>query len=57
MFFVTRAKSLLPIHSTFLQAKGKENPFDKLFFFDLKKLKKVKWQTPKEENVWPIQKE
>ena len=32
-FFVTRTKSLLPIHPLFLQTKEKGNPLEKLLFF------------------------
>ena len=42
MFFVTRTKSLLPIYSLPLQAKGKGNPLEKLLFFILKKKKTKK---------------
>ena len=45
---------MLPIHSFFLQTKGKGNLSEKLCFFIFKKkLKKVKWETRKEENPVP----
>ena len=52
MLFVTRTKSLLPIHSLFIQIKGKGKSIREIVLSYLrKKLKKVKWETPKEENV------
>ena len=47
MLFVTRTKSLLPIHSLFLQAKEKGNPLEKLLFLIKKKTKKSEMRNPK----------
>ena len=54
MFFVTSTKSSLTIHSLFLQEKRKGNPLEKLLFFVKKKLKRLKWETPKKETLAPI---
>ena len=45
VFFVTRTKFLLPIHSLFLQTKAKGNYFREVVLFYWKKLTKVKWET------------
>ena len=41
-----------PIHSLFLLIKTRKGyPLEKSFYFIEKKLTKVKWETPKEENA------
>ena len=47
MFFVTITKSLLPIHSLFLQAKGKGNPLGSCSFLFKKRTKKSEMGNPK----------
>ena len=56
MFLVTRTKPLLPLLPIypFLSNKRKGKSLREVVIFYLKKIKKVKWETPQKENVVPI---